>query len=170
MRLPTLGFALGITLGTSPHAAGMGALWTVLAVHAVPPAAVRSAVESARGLAAARLGAAACRGIFEELPDFTGRPVARRLESAERSPSAAFARLLFVPSADGPCTSACVAAWSVAGDVRVRVCGGTFAAVAGRDPREAAAILIHEALHTRGVAEGAAHEPLTDFVRRRCGL
>jgi hypothetical protein len=52
----------------------------------------------------------------------------------------------------------------------VRVCARTFGAIAGHDRREAAAILIHEALHTLGVAEDAANEPLTAFVRRRCGL
>jgi hypothetical protein len=170
MRFPVLVLALGTASGTSPRAAGMEAPLAAIVARAVPPGAVTFALESARALAAAHLGLTACREIFEELPDVTGRPVARRLEAAERSPSSAFARLSFVPAADGPCTSGDVAAWSVAGDLRVRVCGRVFAAVAGRDPHEAAAILIHEALHTLGIAEDAAHEPLTAFVRRRCDL
>lgn len=121
-------------------------------------------------LATERLGTADCRKIFEELKDFTGRPVARRLEAGERSPSSHFARLLFVEEREGPCLHGLVAAWSVWGDIRVRVCSREFGAVAGRDRREAAAILIHEALHTLGVAEDAAKQPLTAYVRGRCGL
>lgn len=52
----------------------------------------------------------------------------------------------------------------------MHVCPGTFGAVAKRDIHEAAALLIHEALHTLGVAEDAAGGPLTSYVRRRCGL
>ncbi len=163
-------FALALVPGANAAAAGPGDPLSVFAARAVPRGPIALAVGPARSLATERLGTDACRRIFEEVPDFTGRPVARRLEDAGRSPSAHFARLLFVEGAGGPCGASLVAAWSVAGDVRVRICPLTFGAAAARDRREAAAILIHEALHTLGVAEDAAHEPLTSFVRRRCGL
>lgn len=135
----------------------------------LPPGPFARILGPVRDLAVERLGRTDCRRIFEEVHDFTGRPVARRLESGERSPSSHFARLTFVESSDGPC-AANLTAWSVAGDVRVRICSRRFSALAGQDRREAAAVLIHEALHTLGVGEDAANQPLTAYVRGRCGL
>ena len=170
MRIRALLAALGVAFGMNPHLAGMDPALAAFAPRPVPRGPLALFLSPARALATERLGTDACRRIFEEVPDFTGRPVARRLADARRSPSAHFARLLFVEGAGGPCGASLVAAWSVAGDLRVRICPLTFGATAARDRREAAAILIHEALHTLGVAEDAAHEPLTTFVRRRCGL
>ena len=170
MRIRALVFAFALVFGTNPHGAVAEPPFAAFALRPVPLGPLALSVGPARELAAERLGHAACRGIFEELPDFTGRPVARRLEAGDRSPSSHFARLRFLESADGPCGKNIVAAWSVAGDPRVRVCPRVFSMVAGHDRREAAAILIHEALHTLGVAEDAAGGPLTPYVRRRCGL
>jgi hypothetical protein len=174
MRSRGLVFAFALAFapvfGTKPHAAVAEPPFASLAAAPVPRGPLALTVGPARDLAAERLGHAACRGIFEELADFTGRPAARRLAQAGRSPSSHFARLRFVASAEGPCMEDVVAAWSVAGDPRVRVCPRVFAMVAGHDRREAAALLIHEALHTLGVAENAAGGPLTQYVRRRCGL
>ncbi len=170
MRVRALVIALGVAFGTNPRLAGTEPALAAFGPRAVPRGPIAALLGPARALAAERLGTAACRAIFEELPDFTGRPAARRLEAGDRSPSSAFARLLFVEAAGGPCADGGVTAWSVPGEVRVRVCARAFEAVAARDRREAAAILIHEALHTLGIAEGAAGEPLTAFVRRRCGL
>lgn len=163
---------LGITLasGTNAGSARAEPLSRALNSRRIPLGPSAMALTPAVALATERLGTADCRQIFEELRDFTGRPVARRLEAGERSPSAHFARLTFLESTEGPCRKDVTAAWSVAGDPRVRVCPRTFGAVAAHDRREAAAILIHEALHTLGVAEDAAPEPLTTFVKRRCGL
>ncbi|HQQ77001.1 MAG TPA: hypothetical protein PLB01_06570 [Thermoanaerobaculia bacterium] len=170
MRVSALAIAVLLVSGTKGSSAGPEPPRPSFAARAVPKGALAQAVTPASSLAAERLGTSACRGIFEELPDFTGRPVARRLEAGERSPSSHFARLTFLGSTEGPCRYSGTAAWSVAGDTRVRVCARTFGAVAAHDRREAAAVLIHEALHTLGVGEDAAKEPLTAFVRRRCGL
>ena len=170
MRFSPVVLAVLLALGTNAPAAGPEVALAAFAPRTLPRGPLELALAPARELALEKLGGAACRSVFEALPDFTGRPVARRLEAGERSPSAAFARLRFLDAADGPCTNHDIAAWSVAGDPRVRVCRRTFPDVARRDRNEAAAILIHEALHTLGVAEEAAKEPLTEFVRRRCGL
>jgi hypothetical protein len=170
MRIREVAVAVLLVSGTKASSAGPESPLASFAARTVPRGALSHAVDPARSLAAERLGTDACRGIFEELPDFTGRPAARRLEAGERSPSAHFARLRFLESTEGPCREDAAAAWSVAGDPRVRVCPRTFGAVAARDRREAAAILIHEALHTLGVGEDAAKEPLTTYVRRHCAL
>lgn len=169
MRNFVLLFAAFLASGTKPHVAGADPPLASFAARVVPPGPLAQVLAPVRDLAVERLGRTDCRKIFEELHDFTGRPVARRLEAGERSPSAHFARLTFVESPDGPC-AANLAAWSVAGDVRVRICSREFSALAGRDRRGAAAILIHEALHTLGVGEDAAKQPLTAYVRRRCSL
>ena len=170
MRIFVLLFAAFLASGMKPHVAGADPPLASFAARVVPPGPLAQPVESARALAAERLGTEACRAIFEELPDFTGRPAARRLADGERSPSSHFARLRFVESGGGLCAHGFVAAWSSPGDPRVRVCPRVFAAVAARDRGEAAAILVHEALHTLGVGEDAAKQPLTAYVRRRCGL
>ena len=167
IRPVVLGIALGF--GTNAPAARAEPPRDVFAGRRLVPGPLARILGPARDLAVERLGRADCRKIFDEVRDFTGRPVARRLEEGERSPASHFARLTFVEARDGPC-AANLAAWSVAGDIRVRICSRGFGDVAGRDRRGAAAILIHEALHTLGVAEDAANEPLTNFVRRRCGL
>lgn len=171
MRIRARACALAIVCGT--NAAPLMAE-RASSVAAPPPrgTAVAPYLRPALELASEHLRGVACRALFEELDDFTGRPVARRLEEAGRSPSAHLARLRFVESAGGPCArDASIAAWSVAGDGLVRVCPGRFVRVALRDAREAAAILIHELLHTLGVTlDAAAHGSLTAAVRRRCGL
>jgi hypothetical protein len=173
MRRSALFVALAIAggaLGTNAAGAGTEAELAAFATTLVPRGPAGLAIGPARALAAERLGSSACREIFEVLPDFTGRPVARRLEAGERSPSSHFSRLSFIVTTAGPCARNGVAAWSVAGEPCVRVCPHAFIETARRDRGEAAAILIHEALHTLGVGEEAAPEPLTDFVRHRCGL
>jgi hypothetical protein len=169
MRIRAAVLALALAAGTKTPAAGTGAPSGAFPPRTGPPGSSAFGLEAARDLALERLGTGGCRAIFEELRDFTGRPAARRLAEGERSPSSHFARLQFLEGVDGPCASS-LAAWSVTGDPRVRLCGREFRAIASRDRREAAAILIHEALHTLGVGEDAAREPLTSYVRRRCGL
>jgi hypothetical protein len=82
----------------------------VLAARGWPPGPLAMVLAPAVALATERLGTADCRQIFEELRDFTGRPVARRLEAGERSASAHFARLLFMETREGPCLQGLVAA------------------------------------------------------------
>lgn len=170
MRISVLLFAAIPASGARPLRAGAEPPLASFAARVVPPGPLAHALGPARALAAERLGTEACRSIFRELPDFTGRPAARRLADGERSPSSHFARLRFEEGRDGLCARDSVAAWSSPGDLRVRVCPRAFAAVAAQDRGEAAAILIHEALHTLGVAEDAAGRPLTAYVRARCGL
>jgi hypothetical protein len=170
MRIRAAVLALAFVSGTNAFTAGPEAPIASLAPRGAFAGALAPALAAARALAAERLGTGACRAIFEELRDFTGRPVARRLADGERSPSSHFARLTFVECRDGLCAHGQVAAWSSPGDPRVRVCPRVFAAVAAEDRGEAAAILIHEALHTLGVEEEAWSQPLTPYVRRRCGL
>lgn len=169
MRIRAVVLAIALGFGTNAPMARAEPPQSVFAARRLPPGPLARILGPARDLAVERLGRTDCRKIFEEVHDFTGRPVARRLEAGERSPASHFARLTFVESPDGPC-AANIVAWSVAGDARIRICSREFSAVAGRDRRGAAAILIHEALHTLGVAEDAAKEALTSYVRRRCGL
>jgi hypothetical protein len=171
MRLSVLLFAALLASGMKPPRAGAEPPLASFAERVVPPGPLARFLGPARALAVERLGTEACRAMFEELHDFTGRPAARRLADGERSPSSHFVRLRFVERRDGPCAQGGrVAAWSSPGDPLVRVCPRVFAAVAGQDRGEAAAILIHEALHTLGVGEDAAKQPLTDYVRSHCGL
>ena len=170
MRPRALVLALALGSGTNALRARAEPPASVLAARMLPPGPLAMVLAPAVALATERLGTDGCRQVFEELCDFTGRPVARRLEAGERSASSHFARLLFRETREGPCLQGLVAAWSAWGDVHVRICSQEFRSIAGRDRREAAAILIHEALHTLGVAEDAAKEPLTAYVRRRCGL
>jgi hypothetical protein len=170
MRFAALVAGATLASGPNPRATGAEPPVASFAARVLPAGPLVRYLGPARALAAERLGTDGCRAILQALPDFTGRPAARRLEAAERSASSHFARLVFVEAVDGPCRDGTVAAWTTPGDPRVRVCPRTFAAVAAQDRGQAAAILIHEALHTLGVGEDAAKEPLTRYVRRRCGL
>lgn len=170
MRVRALVLAGFGLLGTNLPAAGAESPLGVPVARGARPGPFSALLEPVRALAAERLGTGACRTLFELVRDFTGRPVARRLELAERSPSSHFARISFQEAEGGPCSEDGIAAWSSPGNMHVHLCGRLFRDVAARDRREAAAILIHEALHTLGVEEDGARLPLTEFVREKCGL
>src|SRR5512141_2103335 len=103
MRRNVLLLAALLVSGTRPHVAGAEPPLASFASRAVPPGPLGAVLEPVRALAAERLGTGPCRTLFELVRDFTGRPAARRLELAERSPSSHFARIMFEATESGRC-------------------------------------------------------------------
>lgn len=128
--------------------------------------AVGAAVRGAR----ARLGRPECREIFDDFSDMSGRTLASNLESAGRTPEAHFDMLLYYDGAsESVCQDAAVLAATTPGSRVIRICP-QFATWQRTHPRYAELIILHEVLHSLGLAENPpTSTAITDRVRSRCG-
>jgi hypothetical protein len=129
------------------------------------------AVHAALAGAARRLETPACRRVLTGYRDRSGRTLARVLE--ERATTAA-AHLRLIVFADGvgqaPCRNPDVVASTMPGSRVVYVCPARFEMLQGLNPARAEAVLIHELLHSLGLAEDApTSRALTDRVQELCG-
>jgi hypothetical protein len=134
-----------------------------------PPASL--AVNAALAGAARRLDAPSCRRILTEYRDRSGRTLAQVLESRALT---AEAHLRLVVFADGfgqaPCRHPDVVASTMPGSRVVYVCTASFGMLQERSPARAEAVVIHELLHSLGLAEDApTSRALTDRVQELCG-
>ncbi len=123
--------------------------------------------------AAERLAKEPCALILNEFADHeTGRPLSEKFDSSREGVPEYVSTLTYRPGAeDGPCRTASVAAYTSPGSAVVYVCRGRFARwQAGREQNLPATVLIHEALHTLGLAENPpTTEEITARVEARCG-
>lgn len=113
----------------------------------------------------------ACREIFGEFKDATGRPLDRALEETGRDAAALLRGLEFV---DGSSSFACrdrrTLAWTNPGSRTIRLCGLEFADAAHSHPQFTANMLIHESLHSLGLGENPPSSlEITERVARKCG-
>ena len=125
--------------------------------------AVRRAVEDARS----RLREPACLAVLEDFDT----DLDERLAASGLAADQWLDRLVF---ADGIGQAACrrsgVLFATAAGSRVVFACAQRFALLAGSDPDLAAALVIHEMLHTLGLPEAPPTSgEITARVRRRCG-
>jgi hypothetical protein len=146
------------------------------AVRLVPAAAGGSDVEwalaQARGLAEQKLSNPACRQVFEDFADEEGRPLDEKLlDLSLDGPTYLRERVLYY-SGQGrsPCAERERIAFTSPGSAVVFVCSTQFVEKTHKDPGLAAALLIHEELHTLGLGENPpSSKEITARVIARCG-
>lgn len=131
---------------------------------------VRAAVSRAFAIALERLGHEPCLQIFSEFNDGTGRPLTENLEARNLTASG---QLTSIRVADGAHDSTCadprVLAFTHPGASTISVCGHRFAALTRTNPRLAAALILHEQLHSLGLGENPPEsQEITASVLRGC--
>lgn len=131
------------------------------------------AVDSARTAALRRLESQECRKVFTDFTDADGRTLQQNLEEWTASPSEYIGLIPFVDgSREKLCRRTNVSLVAQPGVRRVYVCKA-FAEVQLRQPAVAAAMVIHESLHTLGLGEAPMPgQPtsleITQRVESRC--
>jgi hypothetical protein len=121
--------------------------------------------------AAKKLEASACQAVFSEFSDSAGRTLRENLE-AKRLQGAVYLKwLIFLNgSEDQFCLNSHIVAGTNPGDRFVRLCGPLFKSIAKSDPGYAAALVIHEELHSLGLPENPpSSDAITRKVVERCG-
>ena len=122
--------------------------------------------------AAERLSSPRCAAVLSDFADSsTGLPLAAHLVETGASAPEHLLGLTYVAGADAPrCAGGRVLAFTAAGSRAVVVCPSAFARAGRTDPGLAANTLVHEALHTLGLADDfpSSYE-ITRAVERRCG-
>jgi hypothetical protein len=119
--------------------------------------------------AARRLAEPSCEAVLGDFRDATGRALRDRLEETGLdAPSYARMVLFYDGSNEGPCRRPRVHAFTAPGSRVVRVCP-SLGRLAAAEPGRAESIVIHEILHTLGLAENPPNsEDITAAVERRC--
>jgi len=126
---------------------------------------VRRAVHGA----ARRLAEPSCAAVLGDFHDPAGRDLRQRLAELDVDPSSYARMVLFYDgSSDAPCRRPRVYAFTAPGSRVVRTCP-TLGALVASAPEQAEAIVIHEVLHTLGLAENPpASADITTAVEKRC--
>jgi hypothetical protein len=109
--------------------------------------------------------------VFSEFSDSAGRTLRENLE-AKRLQGAVYLKwLIFLNgSEDQFCLNSQIVAGTNPGDRFVRLCGPLFKSIAKSDPGYAAALVIHEELHSLGLPENPpSSDAITRKVVERCG-
>jgi hypothetical protein len=129
-----------------------------------------TAVHRAVRGAGRRLEAPSCAAVLGDYRDSAGRALTERLRAlALDAPAYARLVLIYDGSNDGPCRRPRVYAFTSPGSRVVRACP-TLGALAVSRPEEAEAVVIHEVLHTLGLADDLpSSAAITAAVERRCG-
>ena len=128
-------------------------------------------VSKAVRTAAAKLSDPACQQVFSDFRDSAGRTMQENLDAASQSPRGYLDLILFY---NGEGYSRCDARNTFAstspGSRVVYICAPHFLEKLRRDPGQAAAIIIHEELHSLGLGENPPDsKEITARVIARCG-
>jgi hypothetical protein len=136
----------------------------------VPPAAGGVALHWAVLGAHRRLQQPACRGLFAEYSDASGRTLQENLDAMRESGATYPALILFADGTGRPrCRQREVFAFTTPGSRVVHICGRQLEDLAERSPVRAQAIVIHELLHTLGLGENPpSSAEITARVLARC--
>jgi hypothetical protein len=132
---------------------------------------VKAAVTRAFAIALEQLGRTRCLQVFSEFNDGTGRSLTENLEALNLTASR---QLTSIRVADGAHEKTCadpgVLAFTHPGASTIYVCGHRFAALTRMNPRLAAALILHEQLHSLGLGENPPESrEITGSVLRSCG-
>jgi hypothetical protein len=130
-----------------------------------------SAASNAFGLALQKLANPGCQRIFQDFRDAKGHTLQARLDSLDRTAEGFLSILRF---ANGERMEACQSGRVLAATTPfshvVFLCGLQFFEKEHRDPEFAAALVIHEMLHSLGLGENPpASNEITAQVLERCG-
>jgi hypothetical protein len=136
----------------------------------VPPAAGGVALHWAVLGAHRRLQQPACRGLFAEFSDASGRTLQENLDAIGETGATYPALILFADGTGRPrCREREVFAFTTPGSRVVHICGRQLKDLADRSPVRAQAIVIHELLHTLGLGENPpSSTEITARVLARC--
>lgn len=131
------------------------------------PEAIRIAILDARR----RLENPRCRLIFSEFQDGAGHPLQERLDAMGHSGQSYLEWMLFYDGQEGrPCRDANVLAMTDPGSRIVFYCGQRLAALRRRSFGTLAGVVLHEELHSLGLAENPPSSlDITQAVARHCG-
>jgi hypothetical protein len=134
-----------------PAAGGITLHWAVLGAHR-------------------RLQQPACRGLFAEFSDASGRTLQENLDAIGETGATYPALILFADGTGRPrCREREVFAFTTPGSRVVHICGRQLKDLADRSPVRAQAIVIHELLHTLGLGEKPpSSTEITARVLARC--
>ena len=137
----------------------------------VPHIQADPAVQTALQFALRKLSNARCQEVFADFHDPAGRTLANNLEALGETASSYLALIRFYDAGEeGPCRKN-VFAFTARGSHAVYLCGTRFRARVRQSPGRAAAVLIHEELHSLGLGENPpSSEEITDRVLDRCGV
>jgi hypothetical protein len=158
-------------LAESDEARGAeGALLFVLGRPLGPPG-IPLLVARAVEHAAEKLAGTACQEVFSDFRDGEGRTLQQNLDRLGQTGAGYLRWTLFY---DGTGKRACEAreilALTVRGSRAIFICAAQFSTVAKHDPGLAAALIIHEELHSLGLGEGPPDsKEITARVIARCG-
>ena len=136
----------------------------------VPPAAGGVTLHWAVVGARQRLEQPACRGLFAEFSDASGRTLQEKLDAIGETGDTYLALILFADGTGRPrCKGRGVFAFTTPGSRVVYICGRQLKDLAERSPVRAQAIVIHEVLHTLGLGENPpSSTEITARVLARC--
>jgi len=130
-----------------------------------------SAASNAFALALQKLANPGCQRIFRDFRDAKGRALQARLDSLDYSASS-FLQILRFANGErlSPCQSSGVLAATTPLSHVIFLCGVRFFETERHDPEFAAALVIHEMLHSLGLGENPpASNDITMRVLDRCG-
>lgn len=133
---------------------------------------VEWALAKARRLAEEKLSTVSCALIFSDFKDRGGRPVSDRLLALGQDGSGYMRQRVLFYDGHGlpPCATRDTIAYTSPGSAVVFICSRQFVERAHRDPGLAAALLIHEELHSLGLFENPpSSKEITARVIARCG-
>jgi hypothetical protein len=121
--------------------------------------------------AAAKLSSSACREIFSDFRDSAGNTLQSKLDSLKVSGAEYLGWTLFYDGQGKPiCEGGEILAATAPGSRAVFICTAQFSIVAHREPGLAAALIIHEELHSLGLGERPPDsKEITAQVIARCG-
>ena len=129
------------------------------------------AVEAARAAAGRRVGLPGCRALLAGYEDAGGKPLSRNLDALGLAPRAYVDLLLFRPAPAGAraCAEPSNVFFTAPGSRVVYVCEERIARLQASDPRLAAALVLHEMLHSLGLGENPpSPAQITARVLSRC--
>lgn len=136
----------------------------------LPSRATRGAFQRVAGRALRKLESKECRRVFSDFADAQGRLLQENLDALGLTPAGYLRTILF---RDGTrhvhCRNPRVLAFTSPGSRVVFLCPAQFENAARQNQVHAAAILIHEALHTLGLGENPPNTAeITHGVLARC--
>lgn len=130
----------------------------------------RSVAEAVRG-ASVKLESARCRAVFSDFRDGRGRTLAEVLADLGESPESYLHLITFYEGSGlSWCADHDALAKTMIGSRAVFICGARFEEERRRVPGLAAAVIIHEELHSLGLGENPpTSTEITFAVLARCG-
>lgn len=136
-----------------------------------PDASFDSAVRASVAQALETLESARCRELFSAFRKPGGQNVQEVLDELHRSPAQHLLILRYADARRQPvCQSSGVLAGTSPGSAVVLLCGARFVETRRTNPDFAVTIILHEALHTLGLAENPPSSvEINEIVREHCG-